>query len=78
MATVKVNTEMVQQALRETDWAAVDAQTDEDIARNVASDPDAAPILSEGETAILWSNRHRNSQSSRVINVLSSADVGCR
>jgi putative transcriptional regulator len=51
MATVKVTPEMVQQALQQTNWAAVDAQTDADIARNVASDPDAAPILSEAETA---------------------------
>jgi putative transcriptional regulator len=42
---------MVRQALQETDWAAVDAQTDADIARQVAGDPDAAPILSEAETA---------------------------
>jgi len=28
-----------------TDWAAVDAQTDDDIRRAVAEDPDAAPIL---------------------------------
>jgi len=51
MATVKVTPAMVQLALQETDWATVDAQTDEDIARHVASDPDAAPILSETETA---------------------------
>jgi putative transcriptional regulator len=49
--TVKVTSAMVQQALRDTNWAAIDAQTDEDIARNVADDPDAAPILSEAETA---------------------------
>jgi len=42
---------MVEQALQETDWATVDAQTDADIARNVAGDPDTAPILSEAETA---------------------------
>jgi putative transcriptional regulator len=51
MATVKVTREMTQQALQRTDWKAVDAQTDEDIARNVADDPDAAPILTEAETA---------------------------
>ena len=51
MATVKVTPTMVQQALQETNWAAIDAQTDEDIARHVAGDPDAAPILSEAETA---------------------------
>ena len=33
---------------RETmDWAAVDALTDEDIARQIAEDPDTAPDLSE-------------------------------
>jgi len=50
MAVVRVTKHIIEQALRETDWAAVDAQTDEDIARNVASDPDAAPILNEAET----------------------------
>ena len=52
---------LVRQALQETNWAAVDAQTDEDIARNVASDPDAAPILSAAETvaAIARSVRKR-------------------
>jgi putative transcriptional regulator len=42
---------MVRQAVQETDWAAIDAQTDADIARNVAADPDAAPLLSAAETA---------------------------
>ena len=51
MVAVKVTPAMVEQAVQDTDWAAVDAQTDEDIARNVAEDPDAAPILSEAETA---------------------------
>jgi putative transcriptional regulator len=51
MAVVKVTPAIVQQALQETDWAAIDAQTDEDVARNVAGDPDAAPILSKAETA---------------------------
>jgi putative transcriptional regulator len=51
MAIVKVTAEMVGKAIDATDWRAVDAQTDEDIARNVARDPDAAPILTDGETA---------------------------
>jgi putative transcriptional regulator len=50
MATVRITPALVQKALRETNWAAIDAQTDEDIARNVADDPDAAPILGETET----------------------------
>jgi len=51
MAIVKVTLELVENALRATDWQALDAQTDEDIARNVAGDPDAAPILTDSETA---------------------------
>ncbi len=51
MAIVKVTPELVATALGTTDWQAVDEQTDEDIARNVAGDPDAAPILTYGETA---------------------------
>ncbi len=51
MAIVKVTPELVAASLGATDWQAVDAQTDGDIARNVADDPDAAPILTDGETA---------------------------
>jgi putative transcriptional regulator len=51
MAIVKVTPELVTKALAETDWQAIDAQTDGDIARNVAQDPDAAPLLTDGETA---------------------------
>ena len=51
MAIVKVTPRMVAKALEKIDWRSIDAQTDEDIARNVASDPDAAPILTDGETA---------------------------
>jgi putative transcriptional regulator len=51
VATVKITPEMVAQTLRETDWRRLDAQTDAEIARNVAADEDAAPILSAAETA---------------------------
>ncbi|MGH7068092.1 MAG: helix-turn-helix domain-containing protein [Acetobacteraceae bacterium] len=51
MATVRVNRKAAQQAAREIDWAKIDAQTDEEIARNVAGDPDAAPILTDAEVA---------------------------
>jgi putative transcriptional regulator len=47
MAIVKVTPEMTAKAIGETDWRAVDAQTDADIARNVAADPDAAPIMTD-------------------------------
>jgi putative transcriptional regulator len=61
MATVKVTPALVQQALQDTNWGAVDAQTDEDIARNAAGDPNAAQILSAAETvaAIARSVRKR-------------------
>jgi putative transcriptional regulator len=42
---------MVAQALRDTDWTRLNAQTDADIARNIAADPDAAPILNAAATA---------------------------
>lgn len=51
MAIVKVTSEVLAKALGATDWQVVDAQTDDDIARNIAEDPDAAPILTGGETA---------------------------
>jgi len=36
-----------------TDWAAVDALTDEDIAKAVANDPDAVPIDIDWSDAVL-------------------------
>lgn len=36
-----------------TDWAAFDAKTDQDIARDVAGDPDAAPINMDWSNAAL-------------------------
>jgi putative transcriptional regulator len=50
MAVVKLTREMAEQALRETDWARLDAQSDEEIARNVADDPDAPKLLTKAET----------------------------
>ena len=51
MAIVKVTAESSAQAMHQTDWASQDAKTDEDIAREVAANPDAAPILSDAQTA---------------------------
>ncbi len=51
MAIVRVTPELLADALDATDWKRVDAQTDDDIGRNVAGDPDAAPVLTDGETA---------------------------
>lgn len=51
MAIVKTTPEMVAKAIGDADWRAIDAQTDADIARNVARDADAPPILTGGETA---------------------------
>ena len=51
MAIVTVTPGLLAKAVADTDWQTVDAQTDADIARNVASDPDAPPMLTDGETA---------------------------
>jgi putative transcriptional regulator len=48
---MKVTPAMVDRAIRETDWAAQDALTDAEIARQVADNLDAAPILSDAATA---------------------------
>lgn len=53
-----------------TDWNRVRAQTDEDIAKAAASDPDAAPILDDE-----WF-RHAEVRSSKVqISIRLDADV---
>ena len=44
MPTVRVTKEMLDRALAETDWARIDAMTDEDIKRQIAENPDAAPL----------------------------------
>ena len=61
MAVVRVTPEMAAKAISEMDWAAIDAQTDEDIESNVAADPDAPPILTDAETAaaIVYTVRKR-------------------
>ena len=51
MAIIKVTKEAVKRALGQVDWAAQDALTDADIERQVAEDPDAAPILTDAQTA---------------------------
>jgi putative transcriptional regulator len=51
MARVRVAPAVVEQAIRHTDWHKVDALTDAEIARGIAADPDAPPVLTEGETA---------------------------
>jgi putative transcriptional regulator len=59
MAIVKITEEMVEQAIKNIDWAKMDAQTDEEIARNVASDPDAPPLLTEAQMVGLMARRVR-------------------
>ncbi len=51
MAIVKVTPEMVAMAISQTDWASLDALSDEDITSSAANDPDAAPILTGAQTA---------------------------
>jgi putative transcriptional regulator len=49
MAIVKVTKEMAEAALRDIDWALSDSVTDEEIERQVAENPDAAPFLTDDE-----------------------------
>jgi|tagenome__1003787_1003787.scaffolds.fasta_scaffold20890716_2 putative transcriptional regulator len=49
MAIVKVTKEMAEAALRDIDWAVSDSVTDEEIERQVAGNPDAAPLLTDEE-----------------------------
>lgn len=42
-----VTPEMLAQALAATDWARIDATDDAEIDRQIAADPDTAPLLSE-------------------------------
>lgn len=51
MAIVKVTQDLIETSLRAIDWPAQDAKTDDDIAREIATNPDAAPILSAAQTA---------------------------
>ena len=57
-ATVQIMDDGSEVPLRdETDWARVEAMTDEDIARAVADDPDAAPLLTDDQLAkmkVVW------------------------
>lgn len=46
---MRVIKEMATEALRRIDWTAVDTTTDEEIARQVAGNPDAAQSLSDAE-----------------------------
>ena len=41
----KILSRAARDALRATDWSQVDAMTDEDIARQIAANPDAAPDM---------------------------------
>ena len=50
---MRITPEMVEKAIRETDWAAIDAMTDADIDRQIAENPDAAPVFSDQEFAAM-------------------------
>ena len=47
MPLVRKSFEEARRSVTKTDWARIDAMTDEDIARQIAEDPDVAPDMSE-------------------------------
>jgi putative transcriptional regulator len=49
MAFVRITAEMAAKAVLETDWARVRATTDAEIDRQIAEDPDTAPIATDAE-----------------------------
>jgi putative transcriptional regulator len=60
MPTVRMSSAEARAKARKekTDWQRIDAMTDEDIARQIAEDPDVAPDMSEalarGEFEVVW------------------------
>jgi putative transcriptional regulator len=60
MPIVKVTKATAAKAKAEIDWRCIDAMTDEDIAAQIAGDPDAAPLLTDEEIErALFANRLR-------------------
>jgi putative transcriptional regulator len=53
---VTLTPEKAQEIIESIDWARIDAMTDEDIARAVAEDPDAAPLPS-ARMRLMWRMR---------------------
>lgn len=51
---------------RKTDWSKFDALTDEDIAKAVAEDPDAAPLDIDWSTAKVYFPRPKHAMSLRI------------
>jgi hypothetical protein len=51
LVIVKVTPEFVEQTIRDPDWARLDAQTDAEIAFNVARGPDAPPSIGHAPMA---------------------------
>jgi putative transcriptional regulator len=60
MAIVKLTKTMAAKANADIDWSRVDAMTDDDIAAQVAGNPDAPPLLTDEEIErALFANRMR-------------------
>ncbi len=57
---VEVTQEMAEEAVRRIDWAKIDAMTDEDIAQQIARNPDAAPDLTNPRVRALLHMRSRS------------------
>ena len=58
MPTARMSSADARARKEQVDWRRIDAMTDEDIARQIAEDPDVAPDLSEalerGEFEMVW------------------------
>jgi putative transcriptional regulator len=54
MATIKVTRKHAEKAARAVDWAAIDAMSDEDVAEQIAANPDAAPDLTVARARLMF------------------------
>src|SRR5579859_6353421 len=54
MPTVKITRAEAEAYVKGFDFSKIDALSDDDIARQVADNPDAAPLLREGEDYSKW------------------------
>jgi len=84
MTIVKASAADVEEYLKKRDWSKSDAMTDEDIARQIAENPDAAPELTaewfenatlmHGEK-VIRRGRPRSSTSKKLVSLRLDQDV---
>jgi uncharacterized protein (DUF4415 family) len=84
MPIVKVTKAEAEAHLKDVDWSKIDAITDEDIARQIAEDPDAAPELTKewftgatrmDGTRVIRRGRPKSASSKKLVSLRLDRDV---